>query len=146
MCFFLESLFVDFGDGTGCLRESPNVEKDRCYLNTNFIALEVLRMCNSAKVSAIEAFLSRYDSKLYDDGNRLRILLFKDIQLPPQSINRQLLGSKTTPTGETIYIYVDVMSGEERPDWFNYADALELFHCPSGPRGRIRGSELGKAY
>ena len=126
MCSFLESLFVDFGDGTGCLRESPNVEKDRCYLNTNFIALEVLKMCNSAKVSAIEAFLSQYDSVLYDDKNRLRILLYKDIPLPPQSVTRQSLGSKTTINNETIYIYVDVLSGNVFEEWLDYADHIIL--------------------
>jgi len=126
MCRFLESLFVEFGDGTGCLRESPNIEKDRCYLNTNFIALEVLRMCNSSIVPNIEAFLSQYDKTLYDDKNRFRILLFKNIPLPPQNVTKQSLGSKTATTGDTINIYVDFLSGSVVSDWLDYADQVIL--------------------
>ncbi|MEM0027601.1 MAG: hypothetical protein QXT53_06265 [Ignisphaera sp.] len=126
MCLFLESLFVDFGNGMGCLRESPKVEADVCYLNTNWLAVEVLRMCGSRIAPMVEAFLSHYNTTLYDDGNRLRILLFKDISVPPQTVSRLSLGSKKAVTGEAIYIYADVVSGSVLPDWLDYADLAIL--------------------
>lgn len=126
MCRFLESLVVDFGDGTACLRESPSIEKDRCYLNTNYLALEVLRLCNSSVVPKLESFLAQYDNVLYDDKNRLRILLFKDIPLPPRSVVRVFLGIKTSITGEIISIYADILSDNVFSDWQYYADQLML--------------------
>lgn len=141
MCFFLESLFVDFGDGTGCLRESPKVEVNVCYLNTNWLALEVLRMCGSKVVPMVEAFLLRYNATLYDSGNRFRILLFKDISIPPHAVSRLLLGSRMATTGEAIYIYADVVSGAVLPDWLDYADLVMLASLQELKNGNLEQAQ-----
>lgn len=126
MCSFLETLFVEFPGNMGCLRESPQAEKDRCYLNTNFIALEVLKLCNSSLVAPIQNLLNQYDSTLWDGKNRLRILLLKSIPLPPRKVTRVLLDTKTSTSNETIKIYVDYMVNDIEADWYNYADLIVL--------------------
>jgi len=122
ICRFLEGLYIDFGDGTGCLRESPNVEKDRCYTNTNFITLAVLRMCNSSIVPRIEAFLDKYDNQY---GGRFEVMLLHDIPYPPRAVQRLELDKKTV-NNETITIYADIPSNTTLPDWDRYADMLML--------------------
>jgi len=122
MCRFLESLYIDFGDGTGCLRESPNVEKDRCYTNTNSIALAVLRMCNSSIVPRIEAFLNKYN---HEYGGRFEVMFLHDIPYPPRVVKRLTLDTKTVDN-ETITIYADIPSDTIFENWNKYADLSML--------------------
>jgi len=122
ICRFLESLYIDFGDGIGCLRESPNVERDRCYTNTNFIALAVLKMCNSSIVPNIEAFLNKYNHRY---GGRFEIMLLHDIPFPPRAVQRLKLDTKVIGN-ETITIYADIPSNPTLSDWDRYADMLML--------------------
>ncbi|ADM28673.1 hypothetical protein Igag_1879 [Ignisphaera aggregans DSM 17230] len=122
ICRFLEGLYIDFGDGTGCLRESPNIERDRCYTNTNSIALAILKMCNSSIVPKIEAFLNEYN---HEYGGRFEVMLLHDIPYPPRAVERLTLDKKTVDN-ETITIYADIPSNTTLPDWNRYADMLML--------------------
>ena len=62
---FLNTLFVDFGNGTGALKESPVAEATNIYTNTNYIALPILELGNSPHVDKIKAFLQQYNHEHY---------------------------------------------------------------------------------
>ena len=57
---FLESLYRGLGNGVGCLVDSPRVERDRCYVNTNLLGARALRVCGSGLAARVEAFAARF--------------------------------------------------------------------------------------
>ena len=137
LCSFLESLFVELEPGVGCLRESPRVEANVCYTNTNYLALRALRVCGSRLAEPIERFLERYD---HAGGGRFEVLWLEPIPYPPQAVKTLVL-DKLEVDGNVIEVRADVPCGESLPDWGEYADLLMLAALEKLRRGD-RGAAL----
>ena len=116
---FLNSLFVDFGDGTGALRESPSIEATTIYTNTNYIALPLLEMANSPYVDKIKAFLQQYDHEHY---NRADLLIEPWNGKLPLTTNEQIVLDTITIDTTTYTIKAEQPTTTPFPDPLNFAD------------------------
>ena len=116
---FLNSLFVDFGDGTGALRESPSIEATTIYTNTNYIALPLLELGGSPYVDKIKAFLQQYDHEHY---NRADLLIEPWNGKLPLTTNEQIVLDTITIDTITYTIKAEQPTTTPFPDPLNYAD------------------------
>jgi len=116
---FLNSLFVDFGDGTGALRESPSIEATTIYTNTNYIALPLLELGNSPHVDKIKAFLQQYDHEHY---NRADLLIEPWNGKLPLTTNEQIVLDTITIDTTTYTIKAEQPTTTPFPDPLNFAD------------------------
>lgn len=125
ICNLLNALRVNFSQTESCLRESPITEKYNCWLNTNYLAVHVLKMCNNVELANnVMNFLSHYDSYYWDTGNGYRILWLQNRPWPRQ-INKLFFGVLTDANGDKISILADYLGSELLHDFYNYADQLE---------------------
>ena len=122
MCGFLESLYRGLGSGVGCLVESPRVERNRCYVNTNLLGARALRVCGSPLAGRVEAFAKRFQGLRFC---RYRVLWREPIPYPPRVAKRVGLGTVRSTTGEQLLVLADTC-GPTLPDWRSYADLLAL--------------------
>ncbi len=131
LCSFLESLYVELEPGVGCLRESPRVEADVCYTNTNYLALRALRVCGSKLTEPIEMFLEKYS---HARGGRFEVLWLEEIPYPPQAVKTLVLDNVKIDDG-IIEVRADVPRSEPLPDWHEYADLPMLASLEKLRRG-----------
>ena len=120
ICDFLVSLYVDLTPSYGCLKESPQVEPDRCYTSTNLLGEYVLRnLCkNTALADKVKVFLNAYPTDFYD---YTQILLLKPFTLPFTTIEHVLVN-----TVNNIKIYHVKRTSTELTDYYEYANLLAL--------------------
>ena len=120
ICSFLASLYVDLTPSYGCLKESPQVEPDRCYTSTNLLAEYVLRnLCkNTALADKVKAFLNAYPTDFYD---YTQVLLFRTFTLPFTTVEHVLVDIVNN-----IKIYHIKRTDIELPDYYEYANLLAL--------------------
>jgi len=116
---FLNSLFVDFGDGTGALKESPVAEATTIYTNTNYIALPILELGNSPHVDSIKAFLQQYNHEHY---YRADLLINPEIGELPLKTNEQIVLDTKTIDTTTYTIKAEQPTTTPFPDPLNYAN------------------------
>lgn len=120
ICDFLASLYVDLTPSYGCLKESPQIEPDRCYTSTNLLAEYVLRnLCkNTALADKVKAFLNAYPTDFYD---YTQILLLRPFTLPFTTVEHVLVN-----TVNNIKIYHVKRTSTEMIDYYEYANLLAL--------------------
>ena len=121
LCYFLESLYIELETGMGCLRESPKVESNVCYTNTNYLALQALKLCGSSLVKPIRRFLKKYD---HERSGRFEVLWLEPIPYPPHYVKTITLNCVET-SRECIEVKASLPGGF-LPDWSDYADLLML--------------------
>ena len=140
LCSFLQSQFVDFGDGTGCLVESPATENTTCYLSTNFIASCVLReLCGLGSIAdKVDTLLLQYHQYSFHDY--YQILLFKDIPYPFRLISTVDVASKVVGN-KTISIKTVVVTGTLFKDYHEYANMLFYESIENQLKGFYKGAE-----
>ncbi len=122
MCSFLESLYIELVPGMGCLPESPRIEANVCYTNTNYVAYHALQLCGSKLVTPISNFLEKYG---YKSGGRFEVFWLEPIPYPPRPVKTFVL-DRVKVNDKVVVIKADVPSGEPLPDWYMYADLLML--------------------
>ena len=116
---FLESLYIDLGNGTGALKESPNVEATTIYTNTNYIALKLLQVANSQYTDKIAAFISQYDHEHY---NRADILVDPDAGKLPMTTNKTITLATVDVNGTTYTIKAEEPTTNPYSQPYFYAD------------------------
>ena len=116
---FLNSLFVDFGDGTGALKESPVAEATNIYTNTNYVAIPILELGNSPHVDKIKAFLQQYNHEHY---NRADLLIEPWNGKLPLTTNEQIVLDTKTIDTTTYTIKAEQPTTTPFPDPLNYAN------------------------
>ena len=116
---FLNSLYVDFGDGTGALKESPNVEATHIYTNTNYVALALLNLGGSSYTNAISAFLQKYDHEHY---HRADLLIDPGSGTLPITTNTTITLGEVTVNGVTYSILAEVPTSTPYANPADYAD------------------------
>ena len=104
MCGFLESLYRGLGSGVGCLVESPGIERDRCYVNTNLLGARALRVCGSSLAARVEAFAARFRGLRFC---RYRVLWREPIPYQPRDAGRVRLGVMRSINGEQLLVLTD---------------------------------------
>lgn len=124
ICEFIISLFVDLGS-SGCCRESPVTEANKCYLSSNLLAEYVLRrLCNRSDIAdKIKAFLASYPIDFYDYH---QIVLGYSISPPFFALQAERID-----TIGDIEVYRLVRTTTEIKDYERYANLLayeSLYH------------------
>jgi hypothetical protein len=110
---------VDLTSSYGCLRESPQVESDRCYTSTNLLAEYVLRnLCKDPLADKVREFLNAYPTDFYD---YTQILLSKPFTLPFTTVEHVLVD-----TVNNIKIFHVKRTNIEFVDYYEYANLLAL--------------------
>lgn len=116
---FLESLYIDLGNGMGALKESPTIEATTIYTNTNYIALKLLEKANSQYTDEITAFLNHYDHEHY---NRADILVDPAAGKLPITTNETISLDTIDINGTTYTIKTEQPTNNPYSQPYFYAD------------------------
>ncbi len=136
LCRLFDGLYVELSPGIGCLVESPRIEANVCYTNTNYLALHALEICGSKLVNPVQEFLRRHD---HEKSGRFEVLWLEPIPYPPQRVKRLVL-DRASVYSRVVEIRADIPSGEPLPDWHEYADLLMLAALEKLRRGDRDGA------
>ncbi|OYT48435.1 MAG: hypothetical protein B6U85_02515 [Desulfurococcales archaeon ex4484_42] len=122
ICKFLSAQFVMLNDGLGCLRESPIIEPNTCYIQTNWLCMHVLKyLCGYDELANyIERFLDRFIVDFYD---YYQILLGKPFSLPLTTVKQVIVESINV--GENKIIIKKLLrTNEVYYDYDKYANLI----------------------